>query len=94
MTTTKPRNPSISREPLSKRTRWLSPWLRPKTRSARSPPTRWTQSSDADGKTYLLRPAQEHLLQNERRLDAVLESVADVITVVDRQGAILSQTGP
>ena len=48
----------------------------------------------ADGRTYLLRPAQERLLQNERRLDAVLESVADVITVVNRGGAILSQSRP
>lgn len=46
----------------------------------------------ADGKTYLLRPAQERLLQNERRLDAVLKSVADVITVVDRAGNITFQT--
>jgi len=49
---------------------------------------------DANGMAYLLRPAQEHLLQNERRLDAVLDSSPDVITVVDRQGAILSQTRP
>ena len=48
----------------------------------------------AHGKTYLLRPAQEHLLQNERRLDAVLESVPDVITVVNRSGAIVSQSRP
>ena len=48
----------------------------------------------ADGKPYLLRPAQENLRQNERRLDAVLESIADVITVVDRSGAILSQSRP
>ncbi len=46
----------------------------------------------ADGRTYLLRPAQEHLIQNKRRLDALLESVADVITVVNRGGAILSQS--
>jgi len=46
----------------------------------------------ADGRPYLLRPAQERLLQNKRRLDALLESVADVITVVDRSGAILSQS--
>ena len=48
----------------------------------------------AHGKTYLLRPAQKHLLQQERRLDAVLESVPDVITVVNRSGAILSQSRP
>jgi PAS domain S-box-containing protein len=46
---------------------------------------------DAEGKTYLLRPAQEHLRQNEKRLQAVFESSADVITVVDRGGVILSQ---
>ena len=45
-----------------------------------------------DGKAYLLRPAQEHLRQNERRLQAVFESAADVITVVDRGGVILSQS--
>jgi PAS domain S-box-containing protein len=46
----------------------------------------------ADGKTYLLRPAQERLLQNERRLNAVMESVPDVITVVNREGDIVSQS--
>jgi len=46
----------------------------------------------ADGKTYLLRPAQEHLIQKERWLDSVIESAADVITVVDRGGRILFQT--
>ncbi|MGA3169548.1 MAG: PAS domain-containing sensor histidine kinase [Chthoniobacteraceae bacterium] len=46
----------------------------------------------ADGKTYLLRPAQEHLLQNGRRLNAVMESVPDVITVVNRGGTIISQS--
>jgi len=49
---------------------------------------------DGNGMTYLLRPAQEHLRQNERWLDSVLDSAADVITVVNRQGAILSQTRP
>ena len=47
---------------------------------------------DPDGQAYLLRPAQEHLLQNERRLQAVIDSAADVITVVDRSGIILSQS--
>lgn len=47
---------------------------------------------DPDGKAYLLRPAQEHLRQNEKRLQAVLDSTADVITVVDRGGMILSQS--
>ena len=46
---------------------------------------------DPDGKTYLLRPAQKHLRQNESRLQAVIDSAADVITVVDRSGLILSQ---
>ena len=49
---------------------------------------------DADGKTYLLRPAQEHLIQKQRWLDSVIESAADLITVVNRQGAILSQNRP
>jgi len=49
---------------------------------------------DANGRAYLLRPAQEHLLRNERWLDSVLDSSADLITVVNRQGAILSQTRP
>ncbi len=47
---------------------------------------------DADGKTYLLRPAQEHLRQNERRLREIIDSAADVITVVNRGGTILSQS--
>ncbi len=46
---------------------------------------------NADGTTYLLRPAQEQLRQNERRLQAIMESVADVITVVSRNGVILSE---
>jgi PAS domain S-box-containing protein len=49
---------------------------------------------DGSGKAYLLRPAQERLLENERWLEAVIESAADVITVVNRQGAILSQSRP
>lgn len=47
---------------------------------------------DADGKSYLLRPAQGHLQQNERRLRAIIDSAADVITVVNRAGVILSQS--
>jgi PAS domain S-box-containing protein len=46
---------------------------------------------DPDGRPYLLRPAQEHLRQNERRLKAVIDSAADVIMVVNRGGVILSQ---
>ena len=49
---------------------------------------------DGDGRPYLLRPAQERLLERERRLDALIDSAADVITVVDRHGAILSQSRP
>jgi two-component system, chemotaxis family, CheB/CheR fusion protein len=47
---------------------------------------------DPGGKTYLLRPAQEQLRQSERRLLAILEGAADVLTVVNRGGVILSQT--
>jgi PAS domain S-box-containing protein len=47
---------------------------------------------DPDGHAYLLRSAQEQLRRSERRLQAVIESVADVITVVNRGGVILSQS--
>ena len=47
---------------------------------------------DPDGRAYLLRPAQEHLRANERHLQTMIESVADVITVVGRGGLILSQS--
>lgn len=47
---------------------------------------------DSTGKTYLMRPAQEYLWQSERRIRTVIESAADVITVVSRGGAILSQS--
>ena len=46
---------------------------------------------DADGRAYLLRPAQERLRENEHRLRAVLESTGDGITVVDRSGLIVFQ---
>jgi PAS domain S-box-containing protein len=46
---------------------------------------------DPDGKTYLLRPAQEHLMHRERQLRALIDSIADVITVVNQGGVILSQ---
>ena len=46
---------------------------------------------DTDGNAYLLRPAQEHLRQNERRLQAMIDGAADVITVVNRGGTIVSQ---
>lgn len=47
---------------------------------------------DTDGHAYLLRPAQEDLRRNERRLQAVIDSLPDVLTVVDRSGIILSQS--
>lgn len=46
---------------------------------------------NADGTTYLMRPAQEQLRQNERRLQGMLAGVADVLTVVNRAGVILSE---
>ena len=46
---------------------------------------------DPDGQAYLLRPAQEHLRANERRLQTVSESMVDVIMVVGRGGVILSE---
>jgi PAS domain S-box-containing protein len=47
---------------------------------------------DADGKPYLLRPAQEQLRERAEWLDAVIEGTADVITVVNREGVILFQS--
>jgi PAS domain S-box-containing protein len=47
---------------------------------------------DPRGKTYLLRPAQEQLRQNESRLKALIGGIADVITVVNRGGTILFQS--
>jgi len=44
---------------------------------------------DTDGRAYLLRPAQERLRTNESRLQAIIDSAAAVITVVDRSGVIL-----
>ena len=44
---------------------------------------------DTDGRAYLLRPAQERLRTNESRLQAIIDSAADVITVVARSGVIL-----
>ena len=46
---------------------------------------------DAEGKTYLLRAAQERMRQNETRLQTVLDSMSDVIAVVNRAGAVVSQ---
>jgi two-component system, chemotaxis family, CheB/CheR fusion protein len=48
---------------------------------------------DPDGKTHLLQPAQEHLRQNERRLHSLIEDAADLITVLDRAGTVLSESG-
>jgi PAS domain S-box-containing protein len=47
---------------------------------------------DSDGHAYLLRPAQERLRQNEAHLQALLDSSSDIITVVNRDGLILSQS--
>lgn len=47
---------------------------------------------DIDGRTFLLRPAQEQLRRSEARLQALLDSTADVITVVDRGGEIVSES--
>ncbi len=46
---------------------------------------------DADGRAHLLQPAQEHLRQSERRLQAIIDGAADLIAVVNRGGTILSQ---
>jgi len=46
---------------------------------------------DPNGKTHLLRGAQEQLRRNESRLQAMLKACPDVITTVDRVGIILSQ---
>ena len=45
---------------------------------------------DPDGRAYLLRPAQEQMRRNEQHLQSLIDSVADAIMVVNRQGAILS----
>ncbi len=47
---------------------------------------------DSDGNTYLLRPAQERLRRKEKQMEAVMEAAADVITVIDSDGVILSQS--
>jgi two-component system CheB/CheR fusion protein len=46
---------------------------------------------DAEGRAYLLRPAQERLRENEDRLQIILESTGDGITVINREGFIVSQ---
>ena len=47
---------------------------------------------DSDGNAYLMRAAQEQFRQNEKLLQAMLDSAADVITVVNRGGVILFQS--
>jgi two-component system CheB/CheR fusion protein len=47
---------------------------------------------DPFGRTYLLRPAQEHLLRNEARLQVLFDSVPDVITVLNKAGEVLHQS--
>lgn len=44
-----------------------------------------------DGRPHLLHPAAEQVRQNERRLQAVIESAADVIIVIGRSGDIVFQ---
>ncbi len=47
---------------------------------------------DPSGNTYLLRPAQQNLLRNEARLQSLLNSIPDVVTVLDRAGKVKSQS--
>jgi two-component system, chemotaxis family, CheB/CheR fusion protein len=47
---------------------------------------------DPFGRTYLLRPAQEHLRRNEARLQVLFDSVPDVITVLNEAGEVLHQS--
>jgi PAS domain S-box-containing protein len=47
---------------------------------------------DPSGKTCLLRSANEQLWHSERHLQILIDSIADVITVVNRGGTILSQS--
>jgi len=44
-----------------------------------------------DGRPHLLRPAEEHVRRNERRLQALIDSAADVIIVFGRGGDIVFQ---
>ena len=48
---------------------------------------------EADGQTYLLRPAQTHLRQEASRLRAILDSAPDGILVLNRAGIIVAQYG-
>jgi two-component system CheB/CheR fusion protein len=45
---------------------------------------------DSEGRIYLLRAAQEHLRNSERILHSVVESIADIVVVLDRGGTIFS----
>jgi PAS domain S-box-containing protein len=47
---------------------------------------------DPDGNPHLLRPAQEHLLRNEARLQSLLNSIPDVVTVLNRTGEVQYQS--
>jgi two-component system CheB/CheR fusion protein len=47
---------------------------------------------DPSGNTYLLRHAQEHLRRNEARLQALFDSVPDVITVLNEAGEVQYQS--
>jgi PAS domain S-box-containing protein len=44
-----------------------------------------------DGRAHLLRPAEEIVRRNERRLQAMIEGAGDVIVVVGRGGGIVFQ---
>lgn len=46
---------------------------------------------DSDGQTYLLRAAQQQLLESEMRLKALFDGIADAITVVNPGGIIITQ---
>lgn len=46
---------------------------------------------DPSGNTFLLRAAQEELRRNEQRLQAVFDTVPDVITVLDGDGVVRYQ---
>jgi len=89
MTTTDPFNPPLARSPEKAITLALS--LAQAERAIQEFTSDQADAiMDTDGKAYLLRPAQERLRQNERRLQAILDSAGDVITVVNRGGEILS----
>ena len=47
---------------------------------------------DVNGRAYLLRSAQEHLRQSERKLQDMIACAVDVVTVVNRGGSIVSQS--